>query len=126
LYIRTKTLVFVECKEDGNVLDDPKEASEFALQLGELVEVAEHFGVEQVLLTTPTSFPADKSSLIDRVSKDRKVSIVWLNGESILDPHIIHPLSYIGGDPSEYNKPEGWADEYLEWVGHTVVSPDFR
>ena len=124
--LRGENLVFVECKEDGNVLDDPKEASEFALQLGELVEVAEHFGVEQVLVTTPTSFPADKSSLIERVSKDCQVSIVWLDGETILDPDIDHPLSYLGGDPSEYSKPEGWADEYLEWVGQTVASPSFR
>ena len=118
--------MFVECKEDGNVLNDPENASEFAVQLGELVEVAEHSGVEQILLTTPTCFPADKSSLIDWIPKDSQVSIVWLDGESILDPRIIHPLSYLGGDPSDYSKPDGWADEYLEWVGDTLVSPTFR
>lgn len=121
--LRGEKLVFVECKEDGKVLDNSKNAAEFSLQLGELVEVAEHFGVEQILLTTPTRFPADKSSLTDRVPKDCQVSILWLDGETILDPHIIHPLSYIGGDPSEYTKPEGWANEYLEWVGRSIVSP---
>ncbi len=114
-------LTFVECKEDGRHLENPEKAVEFAVQLAELVSISEHYGVERILLTTSTSFPEDKSPLMDQISADSDVELVWLDSETILDPNPFHPLSYVGGDPSDYARPEGWSDQYLQWVQRSVT-----
>jgi len=116
-------LILAECKESAEHLSNSKGASEFARQLGDLVELSDHLGASQLLVSSSTCFPDDKTTLLSEVPADRSVDIVWLDSRDLLDPNIVlHPLRHQTAAGWRADKPEGWANDYLDWVRRSVAN----
>jgi hypothetical protein len=59
-------LILAECKESAEHLSNSKGASEFARQLGDLVELSDHLGASQLLVSSSTCFPMTRSPCYPR------------------------------------------------------------
>jgi hypothetical protein len=120
--MRGGNLILAECKESALPLSEPEEAAEFARQLGDLIVLADHLGASQVLATSSTAFPEDKSSLLAEVPSWLSVDIIWLDDHDLLDPNIfLHPLNLPAATGGRAHKPEGWDTDYLDWVRRSVT-----
>jgi hypothetical protein len=111
--LRQGRLILVECKESGEPLNEPGEASRFAEQLSKLAAVADHLGASRIVNACPTGFPEDKDPFMENISRDSKIRIEWWEGENLLDPY-----RYALGESS---RPEGWPDEYLRLVSRNLL-----
>lgn len=120
--LRGNSLILAECKESGETLSDPTEASLFARQLGDLVVLADHLDAEQLLITSSTTFPENKESLIGEVPAGYSVELTWLDGYDLLDPNLVlHPLAHPLPTGERHNKPSGWEIGYLDWVWRSTT-----
>lgn len=116
------TLIIAECKESAGHLAKPEKVSEFAQQLGDVVVLADHLEAARVLVASSTPFPEDKDQLVAEVPAEHSVDIRWLDSHDLLDPNVIlHPLAHPTADGERIDKPEGWEDDYLEWVRTSVA-----
>jgi hypothetical protein len=97
--------MLVECKESGESLHDPGQASAFATQLAGLAVLAEHLGATRVVNATPDRFPEDKTALMEQMPRDSRVEVEWWDGADLLDPY-----------PIERRRGEGWPEEYLDLI----------
>jgi hypothetical protein len=122
--MRGESLILAECKESTEHLAQEEDSTRFARQLGDLVKLADHLGASLLLEASSTTFPEDKSPLLKEVPTDHLVDLRWLDGHDLLDPNfILHPLSYPPATGERINKPEGWEEDYLDWVRRTVAPP---
>lgn len=97
--------ILVECKESGESLHDPEQASAFAVQLAGLAALAKHLGASRIVNATPTAFPEDKTPLMEQMPQNPEVEVEWWDGAYLLDPH-----------PIERRRGEGWPEEYLDLI----------
>ncbi len=120
--LRGSSLILAECKESVGSLHEPGEASLFAEQLGDLVVLADHLGASQLLVTSSTAFPEDKSTLLAETPTEHAVELVWLDGHDLLDPnYFVHPLSHQTAAGEGIGKPEEWENDYLDWARRSVA-----
>ncbi len=120
--MRGSNLILAECKESTEHLSEPGEASLFAGQLGDLVVLADHLGASQLLVASSSMFPEHKDPLLADVPADHSVDIGWMDGHELLDPNFfLHPLSHPTAMGQRANKPEGWKNDYLDWVRRSVT-----
>jgi hypothetical protein len=123
--MRGGDLILAECKESVDHLSDHGEAGEFAKQLGDLVVLADHLGASQLLVASSTPFPDDKESLVADVPSRLSVQITWLDGRDLLDPGFpLDPLRYPEVADRRIEMPEGWDEDYLDWVRRSITNQD--
>jgi hypothetical protein len=102
--------ILVECKESGESLQDPEQASAFAVQLAGLAALAKHLGASRIVNATPNAFPEDKTALVEQMPQGAGVEVEWWDGASLLDPY-----------PIERRRGAGWPEEYLDLILHGLL-----
>lgn len=108
--------LLVECKESAEHLWTPEGADEFAVQLMDQIELAEHVGARKVIVASPSRFPEDKSCLMSKVPAKSDVEVEWWDDEVLLDP------LYLAGD-MKANDAQKW---HLEWLAGSLATRSER